>query len=313
MKFNVNPVMVLVAIIVAVAVALLSTSFYVVDSTERAVVTMFGRYASIADPGLHFKIPFGIQKNYNVPTEVVQVEQFGFKTSKAGVVSEYDDTTKPFMMLTGDLNVVQVEWVVQYRIVDPKAWQFEVYDRHKTIRDVSQSVINQLIGDSSFVDVTTSARGRLEVAALEMMNAQFRSYSLGITITAVKFQNVEMPEAVKAAFSDVSNAKTDLMRLINEGKEAYNAEIPKSRGEADRLVQVAQGYSTERVNKARGDVARFNSVYEEYRKAPTITKKRLYYEMIEAVFGGDERIDLIDRNLKNFLPLKDLGATGGTK
>ncbi len=313
MKFNVNPAMILVVVAVVIVVAVASTSFYVVDSTERAVVTMFGRYSSIADPGLHFKVPFGIQKNYNVPTEVVQVEQFGFRTVKAGVVSEYDSQTKPFMMLTGDLNVVQVEWIVQYKIVDPLAWQFKVQERYKTIRDVSQSVINQLVGDSSFVDVTTSARGRIEVAALDLMNEQFKRFELGINVIAVKFQNVEMPEAVKAAFSDVSNAKTDLMRFINEGKEAYNAEIPKSRGEADRLVQVAQGYATERVNKARGDVSRFNAVYEEYRKAPAVTKKRLYYEMVEDVFGGEVDVELIDKNLGNFLPFKDLGSTGGAK
>ncbi len=313
-----KPVTILVVLAVIVGLILAGTSVFMVDQTERAVVTTFGRFSRVAEPGLHFKWPFGIQKSYNVPTEVVQVEQFGFRTEKAAVISRYDESYKPIVMLTGDLNIVQIEWIVQYKIVDARAWQFNVYDRHKTIRDVSQSVVNQLVGDSSFAEITTSARVRLEGEALELMNQSYKALNLGINVIAVKFQNVEMPEAVKAAFSDVSNAKTDLIRMINEGKEAYNAVIPKAQGQADQILRQAEGYATERVNKAQGDVARFAAVYEEYRKAPDITRERLYYEMMEAVFGSEKNVTLIDKNLDGYLPIQNIGeqgkaATGGAR
>lgn len=304
-----KPVTIIVIIGAIVFLVLTGTSVFMVDQTERAVVTRFGRFSHIAEPGLQFKLPFGIDKSYSVPTEVVQTEQFGFRTEKAGVVSRYEEGYKPITMLTGDLNIVQIEWIVQYKIVDPKAWQFGVYDRHKTIRDISQSVINQLIGDSSFAEITTNARTRLEVEALELMNAAYKEFGLGIDVIAVKFQNVEMPEAVKAAFSDVSNAKTDLMRMINEGKESYNAVIPKAQGEADQIVRQAEGYATERINNAQGDVARFNAVYAEYVKAPSITRERLYYEMMEAIFGSETGVTLIDKNLSNYLPIQSIDGS----
>jgi modulator of FtsH protease HflK len=304
-----KPMTVIIILAVVVALILMGTSVFMVDQTERGVVTTFGKFSYVAEPGLHFMLPFGIQKNYNVPTEVVQVEQFGFRTEKSGVVSQYDTSYKPITMLTGDLNIVQIEWIVQYKIVDARAWQFNVYDKHKTIRDISQSVVNQLVGDSSFAEITTSARVRLEGEGLEMMNAMFKSFGLGINVIAVKFQNVEMPEAVKAAFSDVSNAKTDLIRMVNEGKESYNAVIPKAQGEADKILNQAEGYATERVNDAQGEVARFNAVYEEYRKAPEITRERLYYEMMEAVFGAESNVTLIDKNLDNYLPIQNMQKT----
>jgi membrane protease subunit HflK len=271
-------------------------------------VTTFGRYSYIAEPGPHFKLPFGIQKSYMVATAVINEEQFGFRTAKAGIVSSYDESVKPISMLTGDLNVVQLEWIVQYKIVDPKAWLFNVQDRHKAIRDISASAVNQLVGDASFADITTSARVRIEGEAMALMNDFFKSLDMGIAVIAVKFQNVEMPEAIKAAFSDVSNAKTDLIRLINEGKEAYNAVIPKAQGEAAQIIQQAEGYATERVNNAQGEVARFLSVYEEYRKAPQVTRERLYFEMVEDVFKHSGGTTLIDKKLGGLLPIKNLSA-----
>jgi membrane protease subunit HflK len=303
--------------IVVLVLILAGTSVFMVDQTERGVVTTFGRFTRIAEPGLHTKWPFGIQRVINVATEVVNEEQFGFRTEKSDVVSRYDESVRPIAMLTGDLNVVQLEWIVQYKIVDPQAWLFNVQDRHKLIRDVSQSVVNQLVGDASFADITTSARVRIEGEALELMNASYKSFGMGINVIAVKFQNVEMPEAIKEAFSDVSNAKTDLIRLINEGKEAYNAVIPKAQGEAAMILRQAEGYAAERVNKAQGEVARFLSVYEEYRKAPQSTRERLYYEMVEEVFAGERGTVLIDKGLDSFLGLKNLGgptaAAGGAQ
>ncbi len=304
-----KPATFIIAIIVILVLILMGTGFFIVDQTERGVVTRFGRFSRVLAPGPHFKLPFGIEKSYTVPTEIINEEQFGFRTEKAGVVSRYDESVKPVSMLTGDLNVVQLEWIVQYKIVDPRAWLFNVDNKHRTIRDISISAVNQLVGDASFADITTSARVRIEGEAQSLMNEFFKSLDMGITVIAVKFQNVEMPDAIKEAFSDVSNAKTDLIRLINEGKEAYNAVIPKAQGQAEQIIRQAEGYATERVNKAQGDVARFLAVYEEYRKAPQITRERLYYEMVEDVFSRGGDTTLLDKKLDGFLPVKTLDST----
>ncbi|MBN1243160.1 MAG: FtsH protease activity modulator HflK [Spirochaetales bacterium] len=305
-------VLVLVAL---AALGFLGTSVFVVDQTEQAVVTTLGKFTRIAEAGLHWKAPFGIQRNYNVKTKVVQTEQFGFRTEQAGIQTMYSNALYPeeSTMLTGDLNIVDVEWIIQYRIEDPRAWQFNVEERHRTIRDISQSVINKLVGDRTILDVIGSERLNIESQGLELMNETFGRYGMGIKVIAVKLQNIVPPAGVQAAFEDVNKAIQDMNRLINEGKEAYNTEIPKARGEADRIEQVALGYATERVNKARGDVARFDAVWAEYVKAPAVTRERLYYEMIEQVFGSDSDVDLIDSELGNFLPIKTLGADGGTR
>ncbi len=305
-------VLVLVAL---AALGFLGTSVFVVDQTEQAVVTTLGKFTRIAEPGLHWKAPFGIQRNYNIKTKVVQTEQFGFRTEQSGAQTTYSSATFPeeSTMLTGDLNIVDVEWIIQYRIEDARAWQFNVEERHRTIRDISQSVINKLVGDRTILDVIGSERLNIEFQGLALMNETFARYGMGIKVIAVKLQNIVPPAGVQAAFEDVNKAIQDMNRLINEGKEAYNTEIPRARGEADRIIQVAQGYATERVNKARGDVARFDAVLAEYVKAPAVTRERLYYEMMEQVFGPDSDVDLIDSELGSFLPIKNLGTTGGTR
>jgi membrane protease subunit HflK len=215
-------------------------------------------------------------------------------------------------MLTGDLNMVDVEWIIQYRIVDPVAWTFDVNERPRTIRDVSRSVINMLVGDRAIMDIMGSQRSTIEALGEEYMNETFRSYGLGIRVIAVKLQNTDPPAGgVQQAFDDVNKAIQDRNRLINEGQQAYNEQIPRTRGEAERLVQVAEGYATERVNRASGDIARFNAVFDESRLSPDVTRRRLYYEMIEDVFKGDEYTALIDQRFNNFIPFRDLnsGAT----
>jgi membrane protease subunit HflK len=291
-----------------VFIILLSTSVYIVDQTEQAVITRLGKSHTITEPGLHFKLPFGIDKQYLVNVKTVQTEQFGFRTVKSGMASTYTNQYNESTMLTGDLNIVDVEWIIQYRIVDPKAWVFNVMERTETIRDVSRSAINMLVGDRTIMDIMGSERSAIETAATAFMNETFRGYGLGIDVIAVKLQNIDPPSGVQAAFDDVNKAEQDMNRLINEGQQAYNAEIPKAYGEAERRIQEAQGYAAERVNNARGDVARFISVYEEYRKAPDVTRQRLYYEMIEEVFKDTKDTTIIDRNFNNFLPLKDLGG-----
>jgi membrane protease subunit HflK len=291
---------------------------YIVDQTEQAVITRFGRYIYTMGPGLQFKLPFGIDRNYTVNVTTVQTQEFGFRTVRGGFSPTYSNQASfpvgqsasqagESTMLTGDLNIVEVEWIIQYRIEDPKAWTFNVNERVATIRDVSRSAINMLVGDRAIMDIMGVERSAIEAAGADFMNETLRGYGLGINVITVRLQNiVPPPGAVQRAFEDVNMAIQDMERLMNEGQEAYNQEIPKTRGEADRLIQVARGYATERVNRANGDVARFNSVYDEYRNSREVTRQRLYYEMIEEVFKGDEGTAIIDHNLRNFLPMMNL-------
>ncbi|NIM14512.1 MAG: FtsH protease activity modulator HflK [Candidatus Aminicenantes bacterium] len=303
-----------IVIIIGVIIVLIAafSSFYMVDQKEKAVVLLFGKYNRTAGPGLHFKLPFGIEKNKNVPTGRNLTEEFGFRTEKAGIVTTYarGNYSAESYMLSGDLNIAEVTWIIQYQIKDPKAWLFNVQDQVKTIRDISQSVVNLLVGDLAVFDVVTTQRTQIEEDGRVMMNKFFNEYGLGITVITVKLQKTMYPKgAVQDAFEDVNKSIQDRIRLINEGKEAFNREIPKTRGEAKKITQEAEGYAVERVNKAKGDVARFLAVLSEYKKNPAITRIRLYYEMYEEVFNNTEQTDLIDKQLKNFIPFKSLTPT----
>jgi membrane protease subunit HflK len=215
-------------------------------------------------------------------------------------------------MLTGDLNIVEVEWSIQYRIIDPVAWLFNVQERKQTIRDISQSVINTLVGDRAF-DTMESERSAIRTSALELMNENFKQLGLGINVILVQLQNIVPPEGVREAFDDVNKAIQDKNRFINEGKEVYNAEIPRTQGEANQQVLVAEGYAAERINRAQGDIARFNAVYEEYKKSPKVTRERLYLEAMESIFNSQENNTLIDSKLDNMLPIKNLSDKADKK
>jgi len=302
----INPGTIVLGLIVIGVIIFLGTSFYIVDQAEQAVITRFGKYHTTTGAGLHIKLPFGIDRTHIVNVRSVMTEEFGFRTIRSGRTPVYSGDINTATMLTGDLNMVVVEWVIQYRIVDPFAWTFNVQERQRTIQDVSRSVINMLVGDRAIMDIMGVQRSTIEYEALSLMNETFRSYGLGISVIAVYLQNTDPPAGVQEAFDDVNRAIQDRNRLINEGQQAYNEQIPRTRGEADRLVQIAEGYATERVNRAQGDVARFNAVYEEYRNSPDVTRRRLYYEMMEDVFQ-DDGTTVIDRRFNNFVPFMNLG------
>jgi membrane protease subunit HflK len=304
-----KPKTIVIIIVVLLIVIAAFSSFYMVDQKEQAVVLLFGKFNRITEPGLHFKLPFGIEKNFNVPTQRILKEEFGFRTEEAGITTRYSsrDYSEESIMLTGDLNIVDVQWIIQYQIVEPMNWLFKVENQRKTIRDISQSVCNLLIGDRTIFDVIGSERTNIEQKGREMMNEFYKLYELGVRVTTVRLQDIVPPKgAVQDAFEDVNKSIQDLNRLINEGKEAYNNTIPKARGQAKQTIQAAQGYAAQKVNKAKGDIARFLAVYGEYRKNPKITRTRLYYEMIEEIFKETQNTDLIDKNLKNFIPFKSL-------
>jgi membrane protease subunit HflK len=298
------------AIVVIVLVILAGSSFYQVDQTEQAVITRFGKYNKTVSAGLHFKLPW-IDKNYTVPgNQVVLTEQFGFQTLQGGVVNTYRNNIKSeSTMLTGDLNIVDAEWTIQYRIVDPYKWLFNVQDTSKTIRDISQSVVNMLVGDRAILEIMGQERSAIETAAVDRMNENFELFGLGIRVREVKLQNIVAPMGVQAAFEDVNKSTQDMERFTNEGREAYNTQIPRAEGERLQIIQQAQGYAIDRVNRAKGDVARFNAVYEEYRRAPAITRQRLYLETMENIFSAKKDQTLIDGELDNVIPFKNI--TGG--
>ena len=330
MPFNLRPRLVVIVLVAIVVIALIASSFFVVDQTEQAVVLRFGRYLKTVGAGLQFKMPFGIDQNYNVRVQQIQREEFGFRTSSAGETTLFSsaDFPRESIMLTGDLNIIDVEWIIQYQIMDPRAWLFNfesvpggigframppqgnsAQDRRvKTIRDVTQSVMNALVGDRAVVDVIGSERTTIQVDAADQLNDIFDGYNLGVRVRQVQLRQVVPPVGrVQDAFDDVNRAVQDFNRLINEGREQYNAEIPRADGQAQRLIEEAEGYRVRRVNTARGDVARFNQVLTEYQLDPQTTRTRLYIEMVEDVFADESDVELVDRNLQNFLPLLNLG------
>ncbi len=307
--------------IVIVLIAVLS-SFYTVNADERGVVTRFGKYHATVTEGLQWKLPFGIDQVSKVTQQVLS-KQFGFRSTQSGVNTTYDQRDYPeeSEMLTGDLNIVDVTWIIEYRITDPRAWLFNVDDtrlsrdednRDRTLRDITQSVINQLVGDRAILDVMSSERVNIEFQAKQMIQDILDFFDLGVSITEVKMQQVIPPEGeVQDAFEDVNKAIQDRNRLINEGEQSYFAEIPRIEGEAKQKISEAEGYKQARINRARGDVALFSAIYNEYRQAPEVTRQRLYYETLAEVLSNPETTDLIDKSLENFLPLKQLNSSEG--
>jgi len=311
--FDFSPKLVIVLIVVAVVGYAAFQSVYIVDQTEEAVVLTFGKYSRTEGPGMKFKIPL-IEENYNVATKIVQKMDFGFRMDgQGGDIFAQDSTKTNFKdestMLTGDLNIVDITWIIQYRITDPKSWLFNLESKEKTIRDISQSMVSQLVGDRAILDVLGNERQSIEAKATELINERFTAYGIGVLVTGTQLKDIFPPEGnVRAAFDDVNVAFQDMNKLINQGRETYNKKIPEAAGEAQQQIQVAEGYATERVNKANGDVARFKAVLAEYRRSPEVTRNRLYLEMVENVFKGQEGTDLIDKKLGSFLPLKTLGG-----
>jgi membrane protease subunit HflK len=308
-----SPLVIIIIIIVVAVIALGTQSFYLVEANQKAVILRFGEYLETKGPGLKFKIPL-IEQNYNVDVTNLFTLEFGYRTEKAGVetILSTGDYSEESIMLTGDKNIVDVQWQIQYQIVDPVAWLFNVEEeyREKTIRDITSSVINQLIGDQAILEIN-KRRNELVETSKRLMNERFQKYNLGIEIKNIPMQDILPPEGpVRDAFEDVNKAEQDMETYIKEGELTRNKAIEEAIGKARAIIEEAEGYYHMRVNTAEGDVARFLKVLEEYRKDPWLTKKRLYIEMWEEVFGDMEGTDLIDKNLKNFIPFKDLSELG---
>lgn len=291
-------------VVIMLALFSLASTFYQVGPEEVGVIVRFGKYSRTVDPGLNTKIPF-VESVYKVAVERQQKMEFGFRTTEAGTRSSYtrSGTLDESLMLTGDLNLADVEWVVQYRIDNPYNYLFKVRNPETTLRDISEATMRQVVGDRTVNEVLTVGRAEISSRMEELMQEVCREYSLGLKIEQVVLQDVNPPEAVKAAFNAVNEAQQEKETLINQAKAEYNKVIPKAAGQAKETIQMAEGYATERVNNAKGDVARFNELYTEYVKAPDVTKKRIYLETMEEVIPLLGQKIITDQSGSNVLPL----------
>ncbi len=286
-------------------------SFYTIDPEEVGVITRFGRYVKSTQPGLNFKIPFGIDRLTKVAVQRQLKQEFGFRTVRAGVRSQF--TTQGYEyesnMLTGDLNAAVVEWVVQYRIVDEYKYLFKVRAVEETFRDLSEAVMRRVVGDRTVNEVLTVGRQEIEDLVKQGLQALANQYETGIRVDQVVLQDVNPPDPVKPSFNQVNQAEQEKERLINEAQSEYNKLIPRAQGEARQAVQQAEGYALDRVNRAQGDAARFNALYSEYRKAPEVTRTRIYLETLSKVLPRAGQKIVLDKNLEGVIPLLNLDGT----
>lgn len=307
-EFSWKWVAVLVGVLLLWAV---STSLYTVQPEQRAVIKRFGAVVYQTDPGLHFKLPFGIDEAVLVPTERVLKEEFGFRTTEQRATSARYETAgmdAESLTLTGDLNIIRVEWVVQYRIADPIRWLYEVREAEHALRDVSEAVMRQIVGNRLGSDVLTVGRVDIALQARREIQEIMDGYKSGVSILTVELQDVLPTARVQPAFNEVNIARQERERMINEAEKRKNQVIPKVRGQANQLVAEAEGYSAERVNRSHGEVARFGAILNEYRQAPEVTRRRLYLEMVGDVLPRAGQVMVVQKGQQDPLPLLDVAA-----
>jgi membrane protease subunit HflK len=290
------------------------TAYYTVPSDSVAVVQRFGKYLNEVQPGLHFKLPLGIDVATIVPVKRQLKQEFGFTTP--GASDPYQsphprDEKRETEMVTGDLNAALVEWVVQYRISDPAKFLFEVREPSITLRYVSESVMREVVGDRTVDEVITIGRQEIETEALAKMQALSTKYAMGISIDQVQLKNINPPQPVQESFNEVNQAQQEKEKLINEARREYNKVIPLAEGEKDQRIREADGYRLKRVNEAEGDASRFSALLAEYSKAPEVTRRRIYIETLQNVMPSIRSKIIVDENSRGILPLLNLDSPKG--
>lgn len=304
-----NPFNFGIILIVLLIALLIKSAIYTVPSDSVAVVQRFGEYVYTVLPGLHFKLPLGIDSVEIVPVKRQLKQEFGFSTPEANnpyQSARLFDQVRETQMVTGDLNAALVEWVVQYRISDPVKFLFEVRQPSATLRYVSESVMREVVGDRTVDEVITVGRQDIESEALIKMQELSRKYEMGFSIDQVQLKNINPPVPVQASFNEVNQAQQEKEKLINEARRDYNKIIPLALGEKDQQIRQADGYRLKRINEAEGDVSRFNALYAEYLKAPAVTKRRVYIETMQSVLPKIDGKIIIDNNLEAILPLLNI-------
>ncbi|MBN1653415.1 MAG: FtsH protease activity modulator HflK [Deltaproteobacteria bacterium] len=289
------------------------SAYYQIEPEEEGLITRFGQYIKTVPPGPHFKLPFGIDQVIKVPVQRQLKEEFGFRTIKSGIQSEYDkpeENIRESRMLTGDLNVADVEWIVQYKIRDSKRFAFNVRRPNETLRDMAEASMRQVIGDHSVTEVLTIGREAIQIKAKEALQELCNRFQIGIEIRQLVLQDVNPPGPVRESFNEVNQAIQERERMINQAWTKYNSVIPEARGIAEQALQSAEGYATQRVNQAQGDVQRFLALQTEYAKAPRVTRSRLYLETMAEVLPKAKSRVFVDDQVKGLLPLLSLEASG---
>lgn len=299
---------VVAGIVVLIVAAGALTMIYTVQPEERAVVKRFGAVIKTTDPGLHFKLPFGIDHVQRVATERVLKEEFGFRTVTAGEPTRYAERSFPdeSLMLSGDLNIIDVEWVVQYRIGDPIRFLYRMREPTRTLRDISESVMRRVVGNHLGSEILTVARVKIANIARDEIQAAMELYETGVHIVTVELQNVVPPRAVQPAFNEVNESRQERERMINEATKQANEVIPRAKGEANRIIAEAQGYAAERTNQALGEAARFRSILTEYQAVPEVTRRRMYLETLSEVLPQIGSVLVIQEGQGTPLPLLHL-------
>jgi membrane protease subunit HflK len=297
-----------IALVVAALILLnvLMSSFYTIEPGERGVVVRFGKYLKTTSPGLNFKLPL-IDQLVKVDVETVRKQEFGIRTKIPGQKTVYEKRgfESESLMLTGDKNVINVEWIVQYKVNDPIKFVFKVKNVDQAVRDVSEMAVRRVVGNQDF-DYALSNREIIEMLSAREIQDTLDKYESGVKIVTVKLQDVNPPDAVKPAFNEVNEADQDMKRLVNEAEETYNRVIPKARGQALSIKEEAHGYAIERVNLAEGEAVRFNNILKEYRAAKDVTKKRMYLETMVKVLPNVESVYVLDKDQRSVLPFMDI-------
>jgi len=300
------------ALLIVLLIAVLLTSSYTVGAESEGVVLRFGKFFKTVEPGLHFKLPLGIDAVTVLPIRRQLKLEFGFST--AGYTNPLQvgqDPEEEKSMVTGDLNAALVEWVVQYRIEDPRQYLFDVRNPEGTLRDLSEAAMREVIGDRTVDELITIGRQDIEIEALARMQELSKRYQLGIRVDQVQLKNVNPPSQVQASFNEVNKAQQDRENAINVANGEYNKVIPKAKGEADQTIRGAEGYRFKRVNEAEGDVAAFSAVLQQYVKAPEITRTRLYLETMSEILPQTGQKVIVDESMRQLLPILPLSTKPG--
>ena len=289
-----------------------SSSFFTVGVDEAGVVQRFGKYVRTTGPGLHFKLPSGVEKVSKVKVRHVFKEEFGFRTLQADVRTRYASSSayqSEALMLTGDLNVALVPWIVQYRVNDPYKYLFKVRNVRATLKDLAEAAMRLVVGDRSINEVI-SKREEIADGAQGLLQKELDEAETGIKVTTIEMKKTNVPEPVQSSFNEVNQAVQEKERMIYQAREAYNKVIPAAKGDAEKTIKAAEGYALDRVNRAKGDASRFLALYEEYSKARDVTRRRLYLEAIREIFPKLGSKYIVDADQNNFLPLLNLGKGG---
>ncbi|WP_194775457.1 FtsH protease activity modulator HflK [Pararhodonellum marinum] len=291
----------------------LLTSVKTVGPEEEGVVVQLGQYSRTVQPGLNFILPFWVENMHKIPVQRQLKQEFGFRTAQPGQRSEYTKTGyyDESTMLTGDLNLTDVEWVVQYRISDSYKYLFKVRNADKTLRDMSEAAMRKIVGDRTVNEVLTVGRQEVATSVEVLLQRLCDEYENGIRIDQVVLQDVNPPEPVKPSFNAVNQAQQERETLINQAEADYNRVIPRARGEAEETIQLAEAFALNRVNRAQGEATRFNALFEEYVKAPEVTKQRIYLETMEKILPNLGNKIIVDEKGNNVLPLLNIDKKTG--